>query len=119
MKKSLDQNEDTLEIVAKIMNIKDNLLSQVFVAMLYRKLVSKQFNFRSYGWTSISKQTILYIAVRLPCSLIEVVDCLQIVDELKERLNYVPAKMVYKDIALKQDGFYTYVKKMNFSQTSK
>lgn len=91
LKASEDENTNPLELVIKLMNMKDNLVKQVFSALLYRKiLIWKDLNIQSEDFVDDKVVTIT-----------------NLMDSLQSELGYIPTKAILEEVKLDTPGFYT------------
>ena len=80
-----------MALIAKLLNLKNNLQKQVFMGVLYRKLVI---------WMDLNIQSDEFVHSK-------VVDAINLINDLKEQLKYVPSRLYYKEIGLDTPGPYS------------
>jgi chromosome segregation ATPase len=99
LKASEEENANTLEIVAKLMNVKDNLIKQVIHSLIYRKiLLFKDLNIHSEDFVEA-----------------KVADVMNEMDDTEKDLGYIPTKARLEEIKLNSEGIYTEIEKKNRS----
>lgn len=91
LKASEDENVDSLEIVAKLMNMKDNLLKQVTHALIYRKILL----FKDLGINSAD-----FVESK-------VADITNQMDDLEKEYGYIPTKARLDEVKLSTPGVYS------------
>lgn len=84
-------DSDHMALIAKLLNLKENLQRQVFMGVLYRKLVI---------WMDLNIQSDEFVHSK-------VVEAINQITDLKEQLRYVPSKIFYKEVDLETPGPYT------------
>ncbi len=92
-----------MALIAKLLNLKDNLNRQAFRGILYRKLVIwLDLNIQSDEFVHSSIYPIYnYI------SLLEVVEAINMINDYKEQLNFIPTKIFYQEVSLETPGTYS------------
>ena len=74
------------------MNLKDNLMKRLFLALLYKKIVV---------WMDLNIQSDDFVHSK-------VVEVMQHIDAMKESLHYVPSKLQFEEVTLETPGLYSY-----------
>lgn len=80
-----------MALIAKLLNLKDNLQKQVFMGVLYRKLVI---------WMDLNIQSDDFEHSK-------VVEAINLINDLKEQLKYIPARLYYTEVDLETAGPYS------------
>lgn len=97
-----DVNSDHMQLIAKLLNLKDHLQKQILMGILYRKLVIwMDLNIQSDEFVHSSKSLISSDI------LSEVVEAINIINDCKEQLGFVPSKLFYKEVGLETLGTYS------------
>jgi hypothetical protein len=86
-----DPNADKFGLVAKLLNVRDNLHRQVFHSCLYRKLLI---------WNDLNIQCDEYSHQR-------VVDCFNEINDFQEKFNYKPTKLAFKEVTIETPGYFS------------
>jgi hypothetical protein len=74
-----------------MLNMRDNLHSQIFQACLYRKLLV---------WNDLNIHPGEYCHQK-------VVDCIKMINEFQNKLNYKPTKLQFKELSLETPGYFS------------
>jgi len=99
---SQDQTQDRFMLVAKMLNMKENLTKQIFHSSLYRKLVI---------WNDLSIQPDEWCHKK-------VVDCIEQINRYQEELNYMPTKLEFEDVDLEKPGYFSFDQSVGASADS-
>lgn len=75
-----------------MLNMRDNLQQQVFQACLYRKLLV---------WNDLNIHPGEYCPQK-------VVDCIKMINDFQNKLNYKPTKLQFKELTLESPGYFSY-----------
>jgi len=91
LKQSEEENANQLEIIAKLMNMKDNLMKQVSHALIYKKiLLFQDLNIHSADFVEA-----------------KIADITSEMDDLEKEYGYVPTKARLEEQKLNSPGIYT------------
>lgn len=89
---SQDQSQDKFMLISKLMNMRENLLRQIFNASLYRKLVIwNDLNIKPDEWGHQ-----------------RVVDCVNRINDYQESLDYIPTKLEFEELTLDVPGYFSF-----------
>lgn len=91
LKAAEDENVNPLEIISKLMNMKDGLIKQVTNALLYRKILL---------WKDLNIQSEDFVDSK-------VVEINNQMEELEKNMGYIPTKAILEDLKLDTPGVYT------------
>jgi hypothetical protein len=80
-----------MALIAKLLNLKENLSKQVFMGILHRKLVI---------WMDLNIQSDEFVHSK-------VVQAINYITDLKEQLHYVPSRIFFQEVDLETPGPYT------------
>ena len=86
-----DANDDKVGMICKIMDIKDNILNQIYSGMLYRKIVI---------WIDLNITSDKYEAEK-------VVFLHNLVNQKRAEKSYVPTKLAFETFEIDYQGFYS------------
>lgn len=104
-------DSDNMELLAKLLNLKDNLQKQIFFGILYKKLVV---------WLDLNIQSDEFVHQSIAFNHnipIEVVEAINLINDFKESLNYVPQKNFYQEVDLESIGQYSFLSEGKLSDS--
>lgn len=87
-----DQSIDKFMLLAKLMNMRENLLKQIFHSSLYRKLII---------WNDLNIQCDEFVPQKI-------VQCINQINQFQEELNYKPTKLQFEEISLETGGYFSF-----------
>lgn len=91
LKLSDEENANQIEIIAKLMNLKDNMMKQITHALIYRKiLLFKDLNINSADFVEA-----------------KVADIMGQMEDLEKEYGYIPTKAKLEEVKLSSIGAYT------------
>jgi len=86
-----DNNNDKVTMICKLMDMKDNILNQIFSGMLYRKIVT---------FIDLNIVSEKYEAER-------VVQLYNLVNQFKSEKDFIPTKLAFEPLEEDFTGFYS------------
>lgn len=87
-----DPSTDKFMLLAKMMNMREHLLKQIFQSSLYRKLII---------WTDLNIQPDEWCHQK-------VVECINQINDFQETLNYKPTMLQFEEVALDLPGYFSF-----------
>ena len=105
-------DSDHMALISKLLNLKDHLHKQVFMGILYRKLVIwMDLNIQSDEFVHSSKLIktayMMWRQLLITLCIIEVVEAINMINDFKEQLHYIPSKLFFSEVDLNTPGIYS------------
>ena len=97
-----DQNSDKFFMISKLLNLRESLIRQIFHSCLYRKLV-------------IWKDLNIHIGDYAPQV---VVDTINMYNNYKETLKYIPTRLQFQEVNLDSPGFFSFDNQSDQAESS-